>query len=86
MKVSTFTSRAFNQRLNDAKRAAEDGPVFITKRGTPEHVLLKVEDYQRLHSKAASMAQLLAIQSDTAQVPGLSVRKAKIKSRVPQFD
>ncbi|EFI33158.1 hypothetical protein Dthio_PD0481 [Desulfonatronospira thiodismutans ASO3-1] len=36
----TMTSREFNQYAGQAKKAAEAGPVFITDRGKPCHVLL----------------------------------------------
>jgi len=38
-----------------AKNAAQEGPVFITDRGEPKHVLLSIEDYQRLVGEAASL-------------------------------
>lgn len=43
-----MTSREFNQDVARAKRAARDGPVIITDRGRPAHVLLTYEDYVRL--------------------------------------
>jgi len=45
---TTMSSREFNQDASRAKRAAKAGPVFITDRGEPQHVLLSIEDYQRL--------------------------------------
>jgi len=46
MKVTTFSSREFNQAASEAKRAANDGPVFITDRGKPAHVLMSMAHYQ----------------------------------------
>lgn len=43
-----MTSREFNQDTGRAKKAAEAGPVYITDRGRPAHVLLSYEDYERL--------------------------------------
>jgi prevent-host-death family protein len=43
-----MTSREFNQDTARAKRAAEDGPVYVTDRGRPSHVLLSWEAYERL--------------------------------------
>ncbi len=43
-----ITSRQFNQDTAGAKRAAEEGPVVITDRGRPAHVLLTWRAYQRL--------------------------------------
>jgi len=45
---TTMSSREFNQDASRAKRAAKSGPVFITDRGQPQHVLLSIEEYQRL--------------------------------------
>ena len=45
---STITSREFNRDVSAAKRAAERGPVTITDHGRPSHVLLTVEQYQRM--------------------------------------
>lgn len=45
---TTMSSRDFNQDASRAKRAAKAGPVFITDRGQPQHVLLSIEDYHRL--------------------------------------
>lgn len=55
----TMTSRDFNQNSSAAKRAALDGPVFITDRGQISHVLLCYDDYAALHQNK-SMVELLA--------------------------
>jgi prevent-host-death family protein len=57
---TTLSSREFNQNASEAKRAAERGPVFITDRGRPAHVLLSIADYQRLTAGGASLAEQLA--------------------------
>lgn len=49
--VTVMTSREFNQDTAKAKRAAAKGPVFITDRGRPSHVLLSKEEYDRLEEK-----------------------------------
>ena len=43
MTVHTFSSRDFLQDFSAAKRAASEGPVFITDRGRPAFVLLKID-------------------------------------------
>ena len=43
-----MSSREFNQDTSGAKKAAERGPVFITDRGRPAHVLLTFEAYEEL--------------------------------------
>ena len=61
MTVTTFSSREFNRDVTRAKKAARNGPVFITDRGRPAHVLLSVEDYRRLTGAQASIVDLLAM-------------------------
>lgn len=56
---STMTSREFNQDAARAKRAASEGPVFITDRGRPAHVLLSIDEYRRLTGAGARIADLL---------------------------
>ena len=58
---TTFTSREFNQNTAGAKRAAENGPVFITDRGKPAYVLMSMEDFRSLERKEPqSLAEALA--------------------------
>jgi hypothetical protein len=59
--ITTLSSRAFNQDTGSAKKAAKRGPVFITDRGRPAHVLLTIEDYQKLTGAHASIVDLLAM-------------------------
>ena len=40
--TAQFTAREFNQDASRVKRASKDGPVFITDRGKPAHVLMTV--------------------------------------------
>lgn len=61
MTITTMTSREFNQDASRAKRAAEAGPVFITDRGRPAHVLLTAKAYQALAGKSVSLADALAM-------------------------
>lgn len=48
MPITKLSSREFNQDTSKAKRAAKKGPVFITDRGRPSHVLLTAEEYERI--------------------------------------
>lgn len=66
--MTTLSSRSFNQNTGAAKQAAEKGPVFITDRGRPSHVLLSIEDYQRLTGGQASIVDLLAMPGAEAVV------------------
>jgi len=58
--TATISSREFNQDAAGAKRAARKGPVFITDRGRPAHVLMTVEDYRKLSGPRPNLAELLA--------------------------
>ncbi len=60
MTITTMTSREFNQDASGAKKAASKGPVFITDRGRPAHVLLTIEEYQRLAGGHMSLLEALA--------------------------
>lgn len=61
MTITTLTSREFNQDASRAKKAARSGPVFITDRGRPAHVLLTIEEYQQITGNRASIVELLAM-------------------------
>ena len=61
MGITKLTSREFNQDTGRAKRAAKRGPVFITDRGRPSHVLLTAEEYERITSGQKSIVELLAM-------------------------
>lgn len=53
MTIHTVSSRDFTRDVSAAKRAAVDGPVFITDRGRPAFALLKIDDYYRMTGKQA---------------------------------
>lgn len=55
MNITTISSRAFNQDVGGAKRAADSGPVFITDRGRPAYVLIRHEEWQRLAGERQSI-------------------------------
>ena len=72
MTITTLSSREFNQRISAAKKAASRGPVFITDRGRPAHVLLNIEDYQKLtgcHQKIADLLAMPGIERVALDVP-----------------
>lgn len=62
MAGTTLSSREFNQDASRAKRAASKGPVFITDRGRPAHVLLSIDDYRRLAGGGGSIVELLSLE------------------------
>lgn len=64
MAITTVSSREFNQNTSGAKKASEQGPVFITDRGRTAHVLLTIEEYQKITGKGKSILELLAMPGD----------------------
>lgn len=77
--MTTISSREFNQDLSRAKRDAGQGPVFITDRGKPSHVLLSYSEYSRLTSDLPNIVDALSMKglSDIDFEP----EKASIQSR-----
>lgn len=68
MSITTMSSREFNQDTGRAKNAARNGPVMITDRGRPAHVLLTFEDYQRLTGGQGSIIDLIGLSPDEADI------------------
>lgn len=64
MTTTTISSREFNQNAGGAKKAADKGPVIITDRGKPAHVLLSFEEYQKLLGAGPSLLDALAQKED----------------------
>ena len=61
MTITTISSREFNQDVGKAKRVSASGPVIITDRGHPAHVLLTMEAYEKLTGERESIVALLAM-------------------------
>ena len=61
MTITTLSSREFQQNANLAQKATRKGPVFITNRGRPAHVLLSYEEYQRISGKHRSIVEALSM-------------------------
>lgn len=61
MQTTTISGQEFNRDASGARRAARSGPVIITDRGRPAHVLLDIEQYQQLVGGSKSIAELLAM-------------------------
>jgi prevent-host-death family protein len=57
--TTKVSSREFNQHTSRAKKAARSGPVIITERGRPAHVLLSYEEYQQLAGSKGSIIEAL---------------------------
>ena len=65
MGITTLSSRELNHDVSRAKKAAKDGPVIITDRGKPSHVLMTYDEFERLTGRRRSLVEALAM-------PGLS--------------
>ena len=82
--MNSISSREFNQDVGRAKRATAKGPVFITDRGTPAHVLLAVEDYYKLVGNAQSVVDLISMpvtNADEAEIEFNPTRSAQVTQR-----
>ncbi|MDP2171691.1 MAG: type II toxin-antitoxin system prevent-host-death family antitoxin [Rhodocyclaceae bacterium] len=74
MTITTLSSREFNQDASKAKKSAKAGPVIITDRGRPAHVLLTFDEYKKITGGQTKIADLLAM-------PGI----ADIELDIPQM-
>ena len=61
MPILIVSSREFNQDVSRIKKAASLGPVFITDRGNPAHVLLSIAEYKKLTAARSKISELLAM-------------------------
>ncbi|WP_026371868.1 type II toxin-antitoxin system Phd/YefM family antitoxin [Rhizobium sp. 42MFCr.1] len=65
MSITSLSSRELNHDVSRAKKAAKKGPVVITDRGKPSHVLMTYSDFVRLTGKRRNLV-------DALSMPGLS--------------
>lgn len=79
--MTTISSRDFNHDVGAAKRAALDGPVVITERGKPLHVLLSIEAYRKLQGDGSSFVGKLRM-SDPVDA---EFERVDLEFRVPEF-
>jgi prevent-host-death family protein len=73
MTMTKISSRELNQDISGAKNAAKNGPVIITDRGRPAHVLLTFEEYRRITGGGRKIADLLAmpgVEDAELEIPG----------------
>lgn len=83
MSITTLSSRELNHDVSSAKKAAKSGPVIITDRGKPSHVLMTYDEFERLSGRHRSLIEALAM-------PGLSAidfepRRVEIRPREVDF-
>ncbi len=60
MPITTLSCREFHQDTSRAKKASSKGPVFITDRGKPAHVLLSIKEYQRISGQRRNIVDVLS--------------------------
>lgn len=65
MSITSLSSRELNHDVSGAKKAAKKGPVVITDRGKPSHVLMTYSEFVRLTGKRRNLV-------DALSMPGLS--------------
>lgn len=79
-----FTSKDFRRDPGRAKKAADDGAVFITNRNEPTHVLLGIEAYRKLMMAKGSIVDKLA--SPSAADIDFAPPRARIGLKPVDFD
>ncbi|MGV8840448.1 MAG: type II toxin-antitoxin system Phd/YefM family antitoxin [Bauldia sp.] len=85
--ATTISSRKFNQDRSAAKKLAEQGPVVITDRGRPTHVLMTHEDYKRISSRPMSLLEALAQPGSDEDDVDLDIPKLTgFSLKIPEFD
>lgn len=80
--MSTLTAREFNQDVSAAKRASSEGPVIITDRGQPSHVLMTFDEFARLAGQERNLVDWLTMDNDDVEFDpppvNLGVRAAEL--------
>lgn len=84
MSVHTCSSREFTRDVGAAKRAAAQGPVFITDRGRPAFALLKIQDYYELTGKQE--VSLLDLMDSIPGGEGIEFEPKKVRIEVSVAD
>ena len=83
--TTQMSSREFNQDTSGAKRLAESGPVYITDRGRPGHVLLTFDAYEELVGTHRAL-DLLAEPAGVADVEFDVPQKSADRARPASFE
>ena len=82
--TTQMSSRQFNQDTSGAKKAAENGPVYITDRGRPAHVLMTFDDYEELVGPHRVL-DLLAEPAGVADIEFAAPKNSDV-ARPPAFE
>ncbi len=81
-----MTSREFNQDTARAKRLASEGPVVITDRGKPVHVLLSYDAYQKIAEPKGTIVDALAMKGDIDIDVEFEPLRGGFSLKIPEFD
>ncbi|MBX6964650.1 type II toxin-antitoxin system Phd/YefM family antitoxin [Alcaligenes faecalis] len=84
MTITTLSSREFNQATSEAKKAASNGPVIITDRGRPSHVLMTFQNYLQLTEQCRNIIDELAMSDEDADI-GFEPGRSNINTRPVDF-
>jgi prevent-host-death family protein len=57
--MSIVSMREYNQDSSGVVRAASKAPVFLTNRGKTTHVLMSIEEYEKLNGRPKSIVDML---------------------------
>ena len=82
-RITTVTSREFNQDTAGAKKAAAKGPVIITDRGEPSHVLMTYERFQELTAGHPDIVHLLGMAAGDVE---FEPTKVNVKTKSVSLD
>ncbi|STX27914.1 Phd_YefM [Legionella beliardensis] len=76
--IKIVTSREFNQDVSKIRRDARNEPVFITDRGRAAHVLMSIQDYEKLISQKETIVDLLAM----AKIADIDFEPEKLSKKI----
>jgi len=80
----SYSSREFTANVAIAKRQAISQPVFIKDRDTPTHVLMSINEYNRLIGNEETALDALAMPAAAGDFE-FDPPKLKIGLRIPSF-
>jgi prevent-host-death family protein len=86
--TTILTSREFNQHASEAKKSSLAGPVIITDRGRPSHVLLSFADYKKLtdpEGAQRTIVDLLAMPAGAGDDIEFDPQKADWSLKMPDL-
>lgn len=86
--TTIYTSREFNQHASEAKKSSLAGPVIITDRGRPAHVLLSFADYKKLSTPAGApktIVDLLAMPAGIGDDIEFDPPRAHLPIKIPDL-